>query len=123
MLVLAAAAIVSSIVTGWIPITPARSMLSIIGTIALVGAFTNALQTTLYALGAQVYPTPMRATGLGTALAIGRIGAVLSSYAGAAALDRGGPLAFFLLIAAAMVVLVAALASLTRHLPPTTRTL
>jgi AAHS family 4-hydroxybenzoate transporter-like MFS transporter len=119
MLVLAAAAIVSSIVTAWIPFTPARSALSMVGTIALVGGFTNALQTTLYALGAQVYPTPMRATGLGTALAIGRIGAVLSSYAGAFALDHGGPLAFFLLIAAAMVVVFAALAALTRHLPPT----
>jgi AAHS family 4-hydroxybenzoate transporter-like MFS transporter len=60
----------------------------------------------------------MRATALGTALAIGRLGAVFSSYAGAVALDRGGPLAFFLLIAAAMVVVFAALASLERHLPP-----
>ena len=121
MLMLAAAAVVSSIVAGWIPITPARSALSIIGTIALVGGFTNAVQTTLYALGAQVYPTGMRATGLGAALAIGRLGAVLSSYAGAAALDRGGPLAFFLLTAAAMVVVFASLAVLRRHLPPVTK--
>jgi MFS transporter, AAHS family, 4-hydroxybenzoate transporter len=118
MLVLTAAAIVSSIGAAWIPITAARSTLSVIGTIALVGGFTNAVQTTMYALGAQVYPTSMRATGLGTALAIGRMGAVLSSYAGAAALDRGGSLAFFLLIAAAMGVVFVALALLRRHLPP-----
>jgi AAHS family 4-hydroxybenzoate transporter-like MFS transporter len=118
MLVLAAAAVASSVFAAWMPITPARSALSIIATIAVVGGFTNAVQTTLYALGAQVYPTSMRATGLGTALAIGRVGAVLSSYAGAAVLDLGGPLAFFLLIAAAMVVVFAALVSLERHLPP-----
>jgi AAHS family 4-hydroxybenzoate transporter-like MFS transporter len=118
MLVLAAAAVASSVFAAWMPITPARSALSIVATIAIVGGFTNAVQTTLYALGAQVYPTPMRATALGTALAIGRLGAVFSSYAGAVALDRGGPLAFFLLIAAAMVVVFAALASLERHLPP-----
>jgi AAHS family 4-hydroxybenzoate transporter-like MFS transporter len=118
MLVLAAAAIVSSIGAAWIPITAARSTLSVIGTIALVGGFTNAVQTTMYALGAQVYPTAMRATGLGTALAIGRMGAVLSSYAGAAALDRGGSLAFFLVMAAAMAVVFLSLAALRRHLPP-----
>ena len=89
--------------------------------IALVGGFTNAVQTTLFALAAQVYPTPMRVTGLGTALAIGRIGAVLSSYAGAVALDRGGPLAFFLLIAAAMAVVFCGLATLRRHLAPITK--
>jgi AAHS family 4-hydroxybenzoate transporter-like MFS transporter len=118
MLGLAAAATVSAIVAGWLPITPARSTLSIVATIALVGAFTNAVQTTLYALATHVYPTPMRATGLGAALSIGRIGAVLSSYAGTAALDRGGPFAFFLLTAVAMLVVFGALAALQRHLPP-----
>ena len=42
----------------------------------------NAAQTTMFALAAHVYPTAMRATGVGTAVSIGRAGAVLSGYAG-----------------------------------------
>ncbi len=117
MLTLSAAAVVSSIATAWVPFSPAHSALLMIGSIALVGTFTNATQTALYALCAQVYPTRMRATGLGTAVAIGRIGAVLSSYAGAAALDRGGPRAFFLLTAVAMAAVFVSLVAMTRHIP------
>jgi AAHS family 4-hydroxybenzoate transporter-like MFS transporter len=119
MLTLAAAAIVSSVGTAWIPFSGSHPALLMIGPIAVVGTFTNASQTALYALAAQVYPTRMRATGLGAAVAIGRIGAVLSSYAGAAALDRGGPRAFFLLTAVAMAAVLASLASMTRHIPAT----
>ena len=41
----------------------------------------NAVQTTMYALAAHVYPTAIRATGVGTAVAFGRIGGVVSPYA------------------------------------------
>jgi AAHS family 4-hydroxybenzoate transporter-like MFS transporter len=117
MLTLATAAVLSSIAAAGVPFAAGHSALLMVGSIALVGTFTNASQTALYALGAQVYPTRMRATGLGAAVAIGRIGAVLSSYAGAAALDRGGPRAFFLLTAVAMAAVFVSLVSMTRHIP------
>ena len=43
---------------------------------ALVGCFTIGGQMVLYALGSQVYPTQMRGTGVGTAMTVGRFGAM-----------------------------------------------
>ena len=72
--------------------------------LGFTGASINAIQTTLYALAAHVYPTAVRATGVGTAVAFGRIGGVLSSYAGEWAIGAGGSAAFFalMLMAASM---------------------
>lgn len=57
------------------------------------------LHNTLYTLAAETYPTAARATGVGTASATGRLGAVLSSYTGVISLDIGGSGAFFGVIA------------------------
>ena len=51
------------------------------------------MQTTMYALAAHVYPTAIRATGVGTAVAFGRIGGVLSPSVGSWALESGGAVA------------------------------
>jgi AAHS family 4-hydroxybenzoate transporter-like MFS transporter len=64
-----------------------------------------------------VYPTGIRATGVGTAVAFGRIGGVVSPYAGAWALESGGPAQLFTLIAATMTVVFVALASVKNHIP------
>ena len=85
--------------------------------LAWTGGLINAVQTTMYALAAHVYPTGIRATGIGTAVAVGRIGGVVSPYAGAWALDRGGPSLMFLFIAGTMTVVFAALASVRNHVP------
>ena len=58
--------------------------------LGLTGASINAAQTTMYALAAHVYPGDVRATGVGLAVGFGRLGAILSGYAGAFALDWGG---------------------------------
>jgi len=44
---------------------------------ALVGAFVIGCQGVLYAFGSIVYPTEVRATGVGMASAVGRVGAML----------------------------------------------
>jgi AAHS family 4-hydroxybenzoate transporter-like MFS transporter len=77
----------------------------------------NAVQTTLYALAANVYPTGMRATGVGTGVGFGRLGAILSGYAGPWALEYSGSPSFFALMAGSMVVAFAALAAVRRHVP------
>ena len=82
-----------------------------------LGFAINGVQTTLFAVAAHVYPEEIRATGVGAALGIGRIGAVLSTFLGAAALSAGGGSGYFALIAVAMAVTLVALAILTRHLP------
>jgi MFS transporter, AAHS family, 4-hydroxybenzoate transporter len=69
---------------------------------AFVGVGAAGTQTTLYALGAHLYPTELRSTGLGAVLGIGRLGAVASSWVGAGAVDAGGAVGFFTLFAAAI---------------------
>ena len=57
--------------------------------LVVTGGLLNAVQTTMYALAANVYPTEIRSTGVGTAVAFGRIGNVLAVYVGGYALDAG----------------------------------
>jgi AAHS family 4-hydroxybenzoate transporter-like MFS transporter len=85
----------------------------------LTGGLLNAVQTTMYALAAHVYPTDIRSTGVGFAVAIGRIGNVLAGYAGAYALDQGGPSGYFTAMALVMGIVFVSLAAVRRHVPRT----
>jgi len=85
--------------------------------LAWTGGLINAVQTTMYALAAHVYPTAVRATGVGTAVAFGRIGGVLSPSVGSWALESGGSSRYFGLIAATMVMAFVALSAIRRHIP------
>jgi AAHS family 4-hydroxybenzoate transporter-like MFS transporter len=53
------------------------------------GLFVNALQTTMFALAAHIYPARIRVTGIACAASIGRCGGILSSLGGAAIIQRG----------------------------------
>jgi len=85
--------------------------------LAVTGGLMNALQTMMYALAAHVYPTAMRATGVGAAVAVGRTGAILGGYAGPAALAYAGSQSFFALMAAALAVTLLSLRAARRHIP------
>jgi MFS transporter, AAHS family, 4-hydroxybenzoate transporter len=61
------------------------------------GFFVNGVQSTLYAVAAQLYPTRLRARGLAAAVSIGRAGAVLSAFLGGRALHYPAPVYFFIL--------------------------
>jgi AAHS family 4-hydroxybenzoate transporter-like MFS transporter len=93
--------------------------LPIILMLAVIGSLINAVQVTMYALGAYIYPTIARSTGVGVASSVGRLGAILSTYAGAWALESGGSTAFFTLVAAAMLAVMLSLAAVRRHIPGT----
>ena len=75
----------------------------------------------MYALAAHVYPTDIRGTGVGTAVAVGRIGNVLAAYVGTLALDRGGPSGYFACLGVLTVAVLLALAAVGRHVPPAVR--
>lgn len=77
---------------------------AVLALMAGIGFSAAGSQTTLYVLSTHFYPTWLRATGIGVMLGVGRLGAVASSWAGAAALDVGGPAAFFVLFAVAVAV-------------------
>ena len=84
---------------------------------ALTGGLLNAVQTTMYALAANVYPTDIRSTGVGTAVAVGRIGNVLAVYVGSWALGAGGPPGYFTSWAVLMGLVFVSLAAVRRHVP------
>jgi AAHS family 4-hydroxybenzoate transporter-like MFS transporter len=116
MLVMAAAAVVCAVALSRMALSPDAG-LSIIAFLTLLGALINGVQTTMYALAAHVYPGPVRATGVGTAVAFGRIGAIVTGYAGSWAIGYRGSASFFGMIAVAMTVTFVALASIGRHVP------
>jgi MFS transporter, AAHS family, 4-hydroxybenzoate transporter len=82
--------------------------------IGLNGLLANAIQTSMYALAAHVYPTAVRASGVAYAAAIGRSGGVISSLFGAV-LIQAGPVVFWWAMAAAMVAVFAGLACVRNH--------
>lgn len=86
--------------------------------LVVTGGLINGTQTTMYALAAHVYPTAIRATGVGTAVAFGRVGGLLSSYAGSWALGGGGT-RFFVMLGTMMALVFIALAAVSRHIPGT----
>ena len=95
--------------------TPAT--VAVLAMLGWTGGLINAVQTTMYALAAHVYPTGVRATGVGTAVAFGRIGGVVSTYAGGWALEFGGASALFAFIATTMTIVFVALSAVRRHIP------
>ena len=113
---MSAIAVASALAMTAMPLAPPMSA-GLVAMFALTGGLLNAVQTTMYAVAAHVYPTDIRGTGVGTAVAVGRIGNVVASYVGAFALDRGGAPAFFAAWALAMAVVFAALALVRRHIP------
>ena len=66
----------SGIVLGLLALNTFETVHAMYFAAALVGCFTIGGQMVLYALGSQVYPTEMRGTGVGTAMTVGRFGAM-----------------------------------------------
>jgi AAHS family 4-hydroxybenzoate transporter-like MFS transporter len=120
MLGMAAGAIAGALVMSMMSIDSGAFAGTIVLMLGITGGLINAVQTTMYALAAHVYPTSARATGVGSAAAVGRLGAILSTYAGAWTLELGGTRLFFVVMAGAMAIAMASLASIRRHIPRAT---
>ncbi len=117
MLTMTAVAIAGAVGLALMDISPTASLLAIMAMLTLTGSMINGVQTTMYALAAHVYPTAVRARGVGTAVAFGRIGAFMTGFIGTWAADIGGTSAFFAVVAGMMVVTFIALSFVTRHVP------
>jgi AAHS family 4-hydroxybenzoate transporter-like MFS transporter len=120
MLAMTAGAIAGAALLAAVPVG-AQSAIAVLAMLAWTGGLINAVQTTMFALAAHVYPTGIRATGVGTAVAVGRIGGVVAPYAGSWALESGGASQLFALIAATMTVVLIALAMVRNHIPRASR--
>lgn len=81
------------------------------------GLLANAVQTTMYALAAYVYPTKVRATGVAYSVTVGRGGGLLSSLLGASIIQAGDS-RYWLALALVMVCAAAGLACVRNHYPP-----
>jgi MFS transporter, AAHS family, 4-hydroxybenzoate transporter len=91
---------------------------------AVAGAAVAAVQVGMYAVAANVFPTRCRTAGVGLALGAGRLGGILSSFAGGALLAQAGPRGFFGGIGVAVLLTLATILLLRRHVPrhPVTET-
>jgi len=119
LLTITALAVLCALVMSAMPLTP-RAWLSVMVMFAVSGALLNAVQATMYALAAHVFPTAIRGTGVGVTVAVGRLGNVAASYVGTWALASGGPPRYFQIWAAAMIAVFVFLAIIRRHIPGVT---
>jgi len=118
MLGMCAAAVVCSMIMSAMRLDPMDTF-ALMAMFLVTGGLLNAVQTTMYALAAHVYPTDIRSTGVGAAVAFGRIGNVLAVYVGGFALDRGGSAGYFYSWAVLMALVLLSLAMIGRHVPRT----
>jgi MFS transporter, AAHS family, 4-hydroxybenzoate transporter len=117
MLGMSAIAVLCALVLTTMRIDP-RSPFGILVMMVLLGGFMNAVQTTMYALAANVYPTAIRGTGIGTAVAVGRIGNAMAGYVGPLARDNGTA-AYFGTFAITMALTLFSLGLIRRHISRT----
>ena len=115
LLTISALAVACALLMSAMPLTP-RAWLSVMVMFAVSGALLNAVQATMYALAAHVFPTAIRGTGVGVTVAVGRIGNVAASYVGTWALSAGGPPLYFQVWAGAMTAVFLFLAMIRRHI-------
>jgi MFS transporter, AAHS family, 4-hydroxybenzoate transporter len=99
-----------------VPIQAAGDHTLLIAGLAINGLLANAVQTSMYALAAHVYPTSVRSTGVAYAASLGRVGGLLSSLLGASVIQAGGG-AYWYALAIAMVLAFAGLAWVRSHYP------
>ncbi|MBX5461443.1 MAG: MFS transporter [Steroidobacteraceae bacterium] len=88
--------------------------------IFIAGTALNGMQAFLYAVGAHSYPTYIRASGVGCAQTVSRIGGVLSTFVGGTyfAIEPTPPAGyFFFFVAACILVVVVSFFSLRTHIP------
>jgi len=89
----------------------------LIAGLGLHGVFVNAVQTTLFAVGAHIYPTGIRASGVAYAAGIGRVGGILTSFTGVAILQSGSA-TYFRVLTLALLLAFVGIAIVQKHFAP-----
>ena len=109
MLGMSALAVLCGFLLAGAEITPGNGLFLAVMFI-MTGGLLNGVQTTMYALAAHVFPTQVRSTGVGFAVAVGRVGNVLAATVANEAFTRGGNAGYFGSWSVLMVIVFVALA-------------
>jgi AAHS family 4-hydroxybenzoate transporter-like MFS transporter len=116
MLGMSAVAVVCGFILAGAEISPQNGLFLAV-MFVLTGGLLNAVQTTMYALAAHVFPTEVRSTGVGFVVAVGRVGNVLAATVANEAFNRGGNAGYFGSWSVLMGIVLVALALVSRHVP------
>ena len=95
---------------------PTTDRTLLIAGLGLHGLLANAVQTSMYALAAHIYPTRIRASGVACASTVGRLGGIMSSLFGAT-LIAAGTTSYWLALTIAMLCACVGLALVRNHIP------
>jgi AAHS family 4-hydroxybenzoate transporter-like MFS transporter len=114
---LAAGSAAGALALGVLPFDPGHGVIEPVLMLIIEGVFIAGLHTGLYTLAAHVYPPFAKATGVGTASTVGRIGAVFSSYTGVLSMELGGQRSYFIVIAGAVTISLLGIAFMRTHIP------
>lgn len=107
----------SAIALLWVPIRGVEDTTLLLVALGVLGLLANAVQTSMYALAAHVYPAAIRSTGVAYCATAGRVGGIVASLSGAAVI-HSGLTAYWSAIAIAMLVSSFGLILVRRHFPP-----
>ncbi|WP_334162647.1 MFS transporter [Phenylobacterium sp.] len=118
---MAAAGVLVTLALTQYPTDPSRSAAPLLILLTITGFLVGGLQIMIYSVATHVYPTSLRATGIGTAVGFGRVGSVISPFIATAALGAGGWGTFFVSLAVGLSITFAALGVISRHTPPPRR--
>jgi MFS transporter, AAHS family, 4-hydroxybenzoate transporter len=119
VLAMAAGAVVGALLLGGLISRGVSGVAPLFVALAVEGFFISGLHNGLYTLSAHIYPHFARGTGVGAAAAVGRLGAIASSYVGIIALQMGGATSYFAVIAGAAAVSFLGIALIKRQIPAT----
>lgn len=89
---------------------------ALLAALMVQGFMVSGLHNGIYTLAAHLYPPYARATGVGAGAAVGRLGAVVSSFTGVMALRLGGASAYFMVVAVAVALSMLGIASIRNHI-------
>jgi AAHS family 4-hydroxybenzoate transporter-like MFS transporter len=101
------------------PLAPTGSRTVLFVSLAVLGVSSAGAQSVLTAFATEVFPTRLRASGVGVAIGVGRLGGIASSLLGALFLATSGAVGFFVLQAIAMISAGIAILIVRRPIDPT----
>jgi AAHS family 4-hydroxybenzoate transporter-like MFS transporter len=117
MAVLAGLAAATAVTLSFLPLDPHNSVIPLIASVSCLGLCIGGLISSLYSLAAYTYPPAVKATGIGAASGMGRIGGIISPYVAGAAMTFGGSGGFFRLVAVSALLLLVFILVMRNHVP------